>query len=530
MQKYFLLAFFASLFLIPFGLHSAFADTWYPGEGLKVGDYYRYNVCFTDWHNCTPVELDFWVQNKTSDGSGYNLQFLAIDGSNIQKGIMTIGTVTPDPTHSDPNIADYTNVYRNTIIWLDAFATSDSPKDFSYPAWGRTGSVGGGTVGPKDQEQVTVQGGSYKAWVIGWHKGVDNKIWVVPSMPFPVKAIVYADVTQGTPPPQFVLELLETGNSQTQPPFLNRQSTSTAAGATCPANDTSAVHNSINTDTRSMIIEYRYTPAVPHQGCPVQWSIYFEQNYDPGQKIQNIQYDIYTVDDKGRKIGSVAEDLGKSTLFAPVGDDFRSIIIKQPPPTTHYVIYVAGTGAENTAPNTSLYGSVKIDVQTAPPLGPPSNGKPPPVSGEITKISSDGSTQVSIDTKPASPVSGQPLSIVLTFKDASGNLIHHQNYNISVTQDGNSVLTNPNGHTHTGNDVQMTSNLVSSNPVDIQVTLNGVGLPGTDPSTWTGPKGDMVIFHKIPEFPVSTIMIMALVVSMVILFTKFKTNSSNLKF
>jgi len=44
MQKYFLLAFFASLFLIPFGLHSAFADTWYPGEGLKVGDYYRYNV------------------------------------------------------------------------------------------------------------------------------------------------------------------------------------------------------------------------------------------------------------------------------------------------------------------------------------------------------------------------------------------------------------------------------------------------------------------------------------------------------
>ena len=279
-----------------------------------------------------------------------------------------------------------------------------------------------------------------------------------------------------------------------------------------------------------MIIEYRYTPAVPHQGCPVQWSIYFEQNYDPGQKIQNIQYDIYTVDDKGRKIGSVAEDLGKSTLFAPVGDDFRSIIIKQPPPTTHYVIYVAGTGAENTAPNTSLYGSVKIDVQTAPPLGPPSNGKPPPVSGEITKISSDGSTQVSIDTKPASPVSGQPLSIVLTFKDASGNLIHHQNYNISVTQDGNSVLTNPNGHTHTGNDVQMTSNLVSSNPVDIQVTLNGVGLPGTDPSTWTGPKGDMVIFHKIPEFPVSAIMIMALVVSMVILFTKFKTNPSNLKF
>ncbi|TSA18502.1 MAG: hypothetical protein D4R72_01950 [Nitrosopumilales archaeon] len=413
MQKYFLLAFFVGLFLIPLGLHSAFAETWYPGEGLKVGDYYRYNTCFTDWHNCTPIELDFWIQNKTSDGSGYNVQFLAIDGSNIQKGHTVFGTVSPDPTYSDPNIADYTNVYRNTIIWLDAFATSESPKDFGYPAWGRTGSVGGGTVGPKDQEQVTVQGGTYKAWVIFFHKGVDNKIWVVPNMPFPVKGIVYADVTQGQPPPQYVFELLETGNSQTPPAFLNRSSSAIAGSGICPTDDTSAVHDSINTDTSSMIIEYRYTPAVPHQGCPVQWSLYFEHYYDPGQKIGNIQYDIYTVDDQGKKIGSVTEDLGKSTLFAPAGTDFRTIIINQPPPTTHYVIYVAGTGPENTVPNPILYGLIKVDVKTEPPLGPLPTGTP--------------------------------------------------------------------------------TNIV-------------------------------------PEFPVSAIMIMALVVSMVILFTRFKTNFSNLKF
>jgi hypothetical protein len=371
MQKYFLLAFFAGLLLIPLGLNSAFADTWYPGEGLKTGDYFRYNVCFTDWHNCTPIELDFWVQNKTSDGTGFNLQLLAIDGSNIQKGAVTIGTVTPDPTYSDPSVSDYANVYKQTIIWLDAFATADSPKDFGYPAWGRTGSVGGQSVGPIDQEQVTVQGGSYKAWLIGWHKGVDNKIWVIPNMPFPVKAIVYTDVTQGTPPPQYKFELLDTGNSQTPPAFLNRGSTETTPVGTCPTNDTSAVHNSVNTDTGSLIVEYRYTPATPHQGCPVQWSLYFERQYDPGQKIGNIQYDIYTVDDQGKKISSVAEDLGKSTLFAPVGTDFRTVVIKQPPPVTHYVIYVAGTGPENTAPDTTLYGEIKIDVNTAPPLAVP---------------------------------------------------------------------------------------------------------------------------------------------------------------
>ncbi|MGI0026939.1 MAG: hypothetical protein ACREAD_03775 [Nitrosopumilaceae archaeon] len=371
MQKYFLLALFAGLFLIPLGLHSAFAETWYPGQGLKVGDYYRYSVCFTDWHNCTPIEIDFWVQNKTSDGSGYNLQMLAIDGSNVQKGTVTIGTVTPDPVSFNPNVADYANVYKQTIIWLDSFSTSVDPKALDSPSWGRTGSVGGQSVASVGQEQVTVQGGTYKAWIIGWHKGVDNKIWVVPNLPFPVKGIVYTDVTQGTPPPQYVFELLETGNSRTQPQFLNRVSSQIAGAGICPTDDTSAVHQSVNTDTSSMIVEYRYTPAVPHQGCPVQWSLYFEQNYDPNTKIANIQYDIYTVDDQGKKIGSVAEDLGKSTLFAPVGDDFRTIVINQPPPTTHYIIYVAGTGPENTVPNPILYGLVKVDVNTAPPLAVP---------------------------------------------------------------------------------------------------------------------------------------------------------------
>ena len=100
-------------------------------------------------------------------------------------------------------------------------------------------------------------------------------------------------------------------------------------------------------------------------------TLYFEHPYDPGQKFSNVQYDIYTVDDNGKNLGSVAADLGKSILFAPVGDDFRTIVTKQPPPVTHYLINVIGTGAENTSPDTAYSGFVKIDVKTAPPLGVP---------------------------------------------------------------------------------------------------------------------------------------------------------------
>ncbi len=140
MRKYTVFAIFAFLLIVPLALQSAHAtsgsDSWYPGKGLKQGDYFSYNVCWTDWHNCAPLQMNFWVKNETSDGSGWNVVFMAVDGSNVQKGIMTIGKITPDPTSFDPNISDYTGVYRSTVSWLDSFATKDTPKNFQRSSMG----------------------------------------------------------------------------------------------------------------------------------------------------------------------------------------------------------------------------------------------------------------------------------------------------------------------------------------------------------------------------------------------------------
>jgi len=156
-----------------------------------------------------------------------------------------------------------------------------------------------------------------------------------------------------------------------------------------------------------------------------------------------------------------------------------------------------------------------------PPDGMPTGNK---TSGNmamtlIEAMSTDGSTKVTVDTTPAMPVSGQPLSISLTFTDASGSNIKHQNYAITVTQDGNTVLNVATGHTHTGLDTQTTPALASSDPVDIKVTLNGVGLPNTDPSTWTGPKGDMINFHVVPEFGSIAPIVLAIAVISIVMFT-----------
>ena len=133
----------------------------------------------------------------------------------------------------------------------------------------------------------------------------------------------------------------------------------------------------------------------------------------------------------------------------------------------------------------------------------------------LTAKAADGTT---ITVSTSGPTSGQPLTLTISFTDANGNKIQHQNYAITVTQDGNSILSNSAGHTHTGDDTQTSSaNLSSSDPIDIKITLNGVGLPTADPSTWTGVKDETISFtHIIPEFgPVASIVLAIAVISIV---------------
>ena len=369
MRKYAIFLIFAFLLITPLTLQSAHAaNSWYPGKGLKQGDYYSYNVCWTDWHNCASLQMNFWVKNETSDGSGWNLVFLAIDGSIIQKGVMTIGKITPDPTSFDPNISDYTSVYRSTVSWLDAFATRDTPKSFDVPAWGRTGTVGGQSFGPVGQDKITVGAGTFDTQVIGSHKGnVDNKIWIDPSLAFPVKAIVYVDVNTGIAPPDYTLELLKTGNSQTEPDFLQVKNTQiVTVNSQCDKinMEQDSVHQSATTDSGSTIIEYRYSPSNPHNGCPIELRLSFEKNFDPSQKYSNIQYDIFTVDDKGIKLSSLAQDKGRASLIAPVGDDDNTFVLKGTTPLSHIVVAVLGVGSEGNLPDTSLAGTMPIDVKT----------------------------------------------------------------------------------------------------------------------------------------------------------------------
>lgn len=372
----------------------AFATPWYVGIGLKQGDFYRYNLADVFYHNLAPFEMDFWVQNQTSNG--YTLQMVVHDGSIVQKGVVKLGNITPDPTYSDQNLANYVNVYRLTLTWLDSFAIKTAPVDILQPVWGQTGIYGEVSIGSVGMQSVTVPAGTFQASTLHFHdSGVDSYIWVEPSMAYPIKAKVYAIKTSGAPTIGYQYDLLEHGNSATPPSFLNVQSTNPLGGsAQCPqvdyAND--AVHDTQSTDSGTVAVEYYYSPKVPHQGCPMGWRITFEPVYSSTQRVSDIHYDIYTVDAQGHELGSLAQSIGRTDIYSAVGDDEQHFLEQQPPTVAHYVIYVAGTGPESGVTDVSQAGVVKVDVQVAPPF--PGSNLVNQTSGQLTNNPPpSGSTQ-----------------------------------------------------------------------------------------------------------------------------------------
>jgi plastocyanin len=519
MRKYTVFAIFAFLLMVPLALQSAHAtsgsDSWYPGKGLKQGDYFSYNVCWTDWHNCAPFQMNFWVKNETSDGSGWNVVFMAVDGSTIQKGIMTIGKITPDPTSFDPNISDYTGVYRSTVSWLDSFATKDTPKTFNVPAWGRTGSVGGQSVGPVSHEKVTVGAGTFDTYVLGWHKGVDNKIWVDSSVPFPVKAVVYVDVTTGVPPPDYTLELLKMGNSPTEPDVLKMSSTNistTSAQCEQPDMEQDSVHLVTTTDSSSMGVEYRYSPSNPHNGCPIEFRLSFEKNYDLSQKFSNLQYDIFIVDNNDQKLYSLAQDKGRAALFAPVGDDDNTFTLKGTTPVTHFVIAVLGTGPEGSLPDTSSAGLVRIDVKTQESYG-----------GTIVNTGQPNqtSTQNNTTTTP------MQVSISIPQGSTDTNGITYDKKDVTITPGSTITWTNNDVKPHTitsgtaqgGPDGKFDSGLIQAGQTYSHTFADAGSYSYFDqPSPWLS--GSVTVGPAVPEFPLSSIMIMAIVVGLGVLFVR----------
>jgi predicted secreted protein with PEFG-CTERM motif len=144
------------------------------------------------------------------------------------------------------------------------------------------------------------------------------------------------------------------------------------------------------------------------------------------------------------------------------------------------------------------------------------------MDGEMTHedvavaMSADGSLMAHISS--GVPAEGEELALSVEFADADGNALEHVNFDITATQDGEEVMLEEGQHVHAGMADFATAALSSDSPVDVQITILGIGLPD-DEANWTGPIGETISAQVVPEFGPIAMMILAIAIVSIVAVT-----------
>ncbi len=349
--------------------------SWYVGEGLKKGDLYSYDVCHIYYKDCTPFQIDFWVEGdkKTGSETQWLVQVVVYDGGKTYKGTIMLGKLVAEPAGSSPAVmTPYAAAFKSSLSWLSAYATADAttnsikgPKKFTAPSWGKIGNIGGEQIIPTSEEKVAVPDGIYDTVVIQWKTGGKiNRVWVVDDFPFPVKADTYAHVAQGVPPQEYRFELLDYQKGILKNPFEKiKGDDPILANKDCPTNTEDYTRVVKNTNTNTMIIEVNYAPPHPKQGCEMDVIINFKRSVNQEEFENEVHYDFLVVQstpEGTKQVRSIAEEEDRNALFTTSGQVRRPIDVHESGKTT-YAIYVKGTGPE-TAPDSAKAGFITFDV------------------------------------------------------------------------------------------------------------------------------------------------------------------------
>ena len=355
--------------------------TWYAGEGLKQGDFFSYSACFVDYKECTNFEMDFWIKGDKIVGSEtkWLAEVVVYDGKKVIVGEMELGKIAPEPTGGTENLSVYRGAFKSSISWLSAFATADGtsggkgPKEFSAASWGKIGNIGGQQVIPAAIETITVPAGTWETVVVSWKTGgAVSKVWIADDFPFPVKAATYTHVSEGIPPPEYIFKLLNYKENVQESPFAGIESTVNEQIAQgCDADIEKEVIHKRSTKNFKYQVHIFYGPEDPVVGCEIQWLVNFLKFSDETDFLNQVQYDIFVVNDEGIQIRSIAQDEGRQYLYSPSGQALIDFIVKEDPGTANYVIWVYGLAPSGVVPpGPSDYLELEVPIYSSDGTAP----------------------------------------------------------------------------------------------------------------------------------------------------------------
>jgi hypothetical protein len=198
------------------GMAFAQSENWYVGKGVKPDTYYTYQINNTDTNQGQPFTMTIYFKEYNETGKYWIAPTFVLDQGKVINGTFHVSDLDLTALGSSPipsEMGEYRSAYSTTLTWLAAFVPQPG-QSLSSPSWGKIASIGGSEIKPSGNAKVTTPAGTFDTTIIGYHKGVDNYIYVNKDMPYPVKAETYADVTFGKAPIQYAYELKATGTGQ----------------------------------------------------------------------------------------------------------------------------------------------------------------------------------------------------------------------------------------------------------------------------------------------------------------------------
>lgn len=274
---------------VSLGARSAYAqsDTWYVGEGAQQNMFVKYRIQEFDTHNGDPFEMTIYFE-KQEEGNWIAPAFVVFNGE-VFEGTLKLGdnmaslgggSVIPD------DLRPFVGAYGRSLQWLEAFTPKSKPLSLSAGSWGKIAAIGGEELKPLGKEQITTNAGTFDTTVIGWHKGVDNRIWVKDNFPYPIKAETYVEVASGQPPLQFAFTLEETGTGKPETPESQEE-------IPMPPLER-------DTGRGTYTVTLDWEPASIEPNSTVTFGVGFYGN--DGLPLNRVSYDFTVTDARGEKI------------------------------------------------------------------------------------------------------------------------------------------------------------------------------------------------------------------------------------
>ena len=176
---------------------------------------------------------------------------------------------------------------------------------------------------------------------------------MVDGFPFPVKADTKTHVSEGIPPPEYKFTLLKYEENIQTSPFegvVASEELQTQLGCDTEFDKVSLKKPTKNFDYQIHLI---YGPETLQKGCESEWLVKFISKFDDTEFLNQVQFDIFVLDDTGEVSRSFSSDQGRDYLYSPSGQYEVDYLVQEDPGTANYRLLIYGLAPEGIFPSTA---------------------------------------------------------------------------------------------------------------------------------------------------------------------------------